>query len=568
MKELVLFLFCGIITTTTLAQQTPFERSDGRETATYEEIIDWFRMLDEKFPEARLVMEGATDSGKPLHLFVLSKNKQFEPADDNLVLLVNNGIHPGEPEGIDASMMLARDLLEKDALPENVTICIIPVYNIGGALNRNSYSRANQDGPESYGFRGNARNLDLNRDFIKTDSKNSRSFQQIFQRWKPHVFVDNHTTNGADYQHIITYIASQKDKLHPILSEYMTGTLNPKLSRQLTDRGFPPIPYVHSQGGTPETGLIGFYDSPRYSTGYTALFNTIGYVLETHMLKPFDQRVLASYAFMEELIEILNTDYRAVLEAKKSAGEAVMKQRIFPLHWDLDTASADKIEFRGYEAAYKPSELNGKDRLYYDTSRPYVKQIPFYNDYRPVVEVRKPEAYLIPQAWIKAIELLELNGVRLERLEKDTVLEVEACYLADYKTVSKPYEGHYLHYDLKVRKEKQRVKFHKGDYRINTNQPHVRYILETLEPRAVDSFFAWNFFDSVLGQKEYFSAYVFEDLVADLLEKDRELKKKFEEKKKNDAEFAGSGAAQLDYIYHHSPYYEKSHLRYPVYRVN
>src|SRR5690606_3992895 len=131
------------------------------------------------------------------------------------------------------------------------------------------------------------RNLDLNRDFIKTDSRNSRSLQQLFRHWKPHVFLDNHTTNGADYQHVITYIASQKDKLHPELSAYMTGSLNPQLDRRLTARDFPPVPYVHFRGETPESGLLGFYDSPRYSTGYAALFNCIGYVLETHMLKPF-----------------------------------------------------------------------------------------------------------------------------------------------------------------------------------------------------------------------------------------------------------------------------------------
>ncbi|HYH55140.1 MAG TPA: hypothetical protein VD772_00930, partial [Anseongella sp.] len=292
------------------------------------------------------------------------------------------------PEGIDASMMLARDMLHENRLPENMIICIIPVYNIGGALNRNSHSRANQKGPLSYGFRGNARNLDLNRDFIKTDSRNSRSFQEIFHRWKPHLLLDNHTTNGADYQHIITYIASQKDKLQPALAAYMTGTLNPELNRRLSHRGFPPVPYVQPKGDTPETGLVGFYDSPRYSTGYAALFNTMGYVLETHMLKPFDQRVLATYAFMEELITFLDKDHRAVLDARKQADAAVREQQVFPLHWELDTASWELIGFRGYEASYKPSGLSGKPRLYYDISRPYSKQVRWYNAYKPLVEVR------------------------------------------------------------------------------------------------------------------------------------------------------------------------------------
>lgn len=578
MHKYLLLLFCCLFvvsgvfaqeaTSAAVVNETPFELGDGNETATYRQTIDWYRMLDEKYPQAKLMEAGSTDSGRPLHLFILSSTGRFEPAAGKLVLLINNGIHPGEPEGIDATMMLSRDLLEQDRLPDNVIICIIPVYNIGGALNRNSHSRANQNGPRSYGFRGNGRNLDLNRDFIKTDSRNSRSFQKIFQRWKPHVFLDNHTTNGADYQHVITYIASQKDKLHPVLSAYMTGSLNPKLDSGLTAKGFPPVPYVHFRSATSESGLIGFYDSPRYSTGYAALFNTVGYVLETHMLKPFAQRVRASYVFMDELIGILQTDHRTILQAKALADEKTRVQEEFPLHWALDTASFDKITFRGYEGRYKNSDLSGKPRLYYDTTRSYVKQVPFYNDYKPVVSAVRPEAYIVPQAWGKVIELLKLNGVELEPLQQDREMEVEAYYIDDYETVSIPYEGHYLHYRVQVRKERQKLRFLKGDFRVNTNQPALRYIMEVLEPQAPDSFFAWNFFDSVLGQKEYFSAYVFEDLAAELLRSDKKLREALEDKKKNDPEFAENGAAQLDFVYRRSPYYERSHLRYPVYRVN
>jgi len=152
---------------------------------------------------------------------------------DKRVLLINNGIHPGEPEGIDASMMLARDLLKGNKIPANVVICIIPLYNIDGSHNRTSTSRANQNGPLAYGFRGNSRNLDLNRDFIKTDSKNSASFQQIFNTWNPEVFVDTHTSNGSDYQYTMTLIPTQKDKLNQVLSTYLTGQMVPSLYKEM-----------------------------------------------------------------------------------------------------------------------------------------------------------------------------------------------------------------------------------------------------------------------------------------------------------------------------------------------
>jgi len=125
--------------------------------------------------------------------------------------------------------MLFRDYLAKPdlfkPLLDKVVIVAIPVYNVDGCLNRGSYSRANQDGPESYGFRGNARNYDLNRDFVKCDSRNARTFNQIFRTWNPDIFVDNHTSNGADYQYVMTLIATQHNKLEAPLGEFLQNTM-------------------------------------------------------------------------------------------------------------------------------------------------------------------------------------------------------------------------------------------------------------------------------------------------------------------------------------------------------
>ncbi|MDQ3292253.1 MAG: hypothetical protein M3Q05_13280, partial [Bacteroidota bacterium] len=199
---------------------TPYEKSTGNKTATYQECIAYYQKLDKAYEALKLVEYGSTDVGKPLHVAVLSSDKDFNPVSlrkkNKRILLIQNGIHPGEPEGIDASMMLARDYLQKkewQAYLKDVVVLFIPIYNVDGSLNRNSYSRANQEGPESYGFRGNARNLDLNRDYIKNDSRNAQTFTKIFQEWQPDVFVDTHTSNGADYQHTMTLIATQKDKL-------------------------------------------------------------------------------------------------------------------------------------------------------------------------------------------------------------------------------------------------------------------------------------------------------------------------------------------------------------------
>lgn len=553
------------------AQQTPFELSHKQETATYPQVIEHYEKLAATYPQAKLFTYGTTDFGKPLHLLVLSRDKVFDPTqirkNNKRIFLFNNGIHPGEPEGVDACMMLARDLLKNDRIPENTVICIIPLYNIDGSYNRTSTSRANQNGPVAYGFRGNSRNYDLNRDFIKTDSKNSAAFQQIFNLWQPEIFVDTHTSNGADYQYTMTLIPTQKDKLNPILSAYLTGSMLPALYTQMAQKGFELIPYVNSVEETPDAGIEGFLETPRFSTGYTALHNTIGFMPETHMLKSYDKRVESTYKLLETYIDIVVKDAEQIGNNKKKADLAVATQKEFTLTWKLDKEKYEELPFKGYEAAYKPSQVSGAPRLYYDRNKPYTRSIKEWNHFLPDVRVQKPVAYIIPKAWTKVIELLKLNNVVVKELREDAVLPVESYYIADFKTVGHPFEGHYLHSNVQLDTRQQQLAFYKGDYIVYVNQPQNRYIVETLEPQATDSFFNWNFFDSVLGQKEHYSAYVFEDTAAELLEKDPELKAKLDKEKLKYPDPAAKGDALLEFVYKNSDYYEKTHLRYPIARL-
>ncbi|MFM6975286.1 MAG: M14 family metallopeptidase, partial [Sphingobacteriaceae bacterium] len=551
---------------------TPFERSANKNTtATYAEAIAYYQQLDKIYDQLKLIACGPTDIGKPLHLAVLSKNKIFDPSvlrqQNKRIILINNGIHPGEPEGIDASMMLVRDLLKNNLLPDNVVLCFIPIYNIDGSLNRSSTSRANQNGPEAYGFRGNAQNLDLNRDFIKTDSENSRSFQQIFNTWQPDIFVDNHTSNGADYQYTMTLIDTQQDKLSPILANFMTNKLTPALFKGMKAAGWEMTPYVDHVGETPDSGIEAFLEIPRFSTGYAALHQTMGYVPETHMLKPFGQRVQATYELMKCFIKFAQENSAAIAAVKKQAAEAVKQQTEFALNWKLDQTKVDSLSFKGFEAGHKPSGISGETRLYYDRTKPFQKNIPWFKHYEASLSVTAPKAYIIPQAWQKVIDLLKLNGVKMQQLPRDTVLDLEMYYITDYKSPVKPYEGHYLHTQVMVKPVRQTVRFYAGDYMVNVDQTKNRYIVETLEPQGVDSFFAWNFFDAILGQKEYFSNYVFEDTGAEILNKNPELRKQLEEEKSRNPALAKSGSAQLDWVYRHSDYLEKTFMRYPIGRV-
>lgn len=541
-------------------------------TPVYDSIIATYQQFEKQSRLCKLSVVGRTDVGKPLHLFVISKDSIFSPEIEKkkgkAVVMINNGIHPGEPDGIDACIELTRTLLANPALiPDNVVICIVPVYNVDGCLNRGSYSRANQDGPVEYGFRGNAKNLDLNRDFIKADAENTLALEGAFRHWKPDVFIDTHVSDGADYQYVMTLIATQRNKLHPVLAEYMDKDLVPSLYTSMQQAKYPMCPYVETLGETPETGIAGFLETPRFSTGYAALFNCIGFVTETHMLKPYNDRVWATYELLKTFLSKINADAKKIVALHAEADRQVAAQKKFVISWKLDTTQYEWMDFKGYEAKHKTSEVTGQQRLYYDRSQPYTKKIKFYNTYVAEKEVTAPDFYIVPQGYDHVIYLLTYSGVRLSRLTKDTTIETEMSFIEDYQTVKNPYESHYLHSNVKTRREKVRVTYHAGDFVIPVNQACNRFIVETLEPEGGDSFFAWNFFDGILQQKEWFSDYVFEEKADSILKNDPQLKAALDAKRQSDTAFAANGWAQLNFVYQHSAYKEPTHNRYPVGRV-
>ena len=551
---------------------TPFEKEDNT-TATYNEAIDYYKKLSVQFPNIHTNTFGMTDSGYPLHEVIISKDGQTDPEvirkENKLVIMINNAIHPGEPCGIDASMMLARDLNtneEMRSLLDRVVVVIIPVYNISGSLNRGSFSRANQNGPNAYGFRGNIQNLDLNRDFIKCDTENARSFNKLFTKWNPDILIDNHTSNGADYQYVITLIPTQKDKMEPILSEYLQKELLPDLYMQMSEKKYEMTPYVYARN-TPDEGIAGFLDYPRYSSGYASLHNCISFMPETHMLKPFKDRVWSTYHFMVAMLNHVDKNGDKLKDSREQAIHNTMNKQRFDIDWEMDMSSVDTLMFKGFEAKYKPSEVSGIDRLYYDRNAPYEKKIPFFNTYKHKLIVDKPHAYIVPQAYKRIIDRMRANGVEVFRMERDEIREVEIYKIKDYDTRKRPYEGHYLHSNVQVEKSLENIQYYQGDYIIYTDQAANKYIINTLEPQAPDSWFNWNFFDGILMQKEYFSSYVFEDLAAEFLKENPEVKKALEERKKADEKFASDGYAQLKFIYEKSPYFEPTFKRYPVGRL-
>lgn len=563
MKKLLLFFILQNIFLYAQNFQTPYEKGNGNQSVTYEEMVKYYGDLDKNFETVTIQNFGNDDNGEPIKVVVFTPSiSKKSPA-----ILINNGIHPGEPDGIDATMMLMRDLATGKISSNNLKIAAVQSYNISGMLRRGKYSRANQNGPEEYGFRGNARNYDLNRDFIKNDTENAKAFQQIFQHFKPIYFIDNHVSNGADYQYLFTYISTNKERLGKTLGDYFNTKMQPEILINLEKKGILTTPYVNSHGDSPDEGFPAFMDSPRYATGYTTLFNTLGTVAETHMLKPYNDRVRATYEYMLESMNFVGKNAAEIQKKMKESSTLLQPGNQYTLQWKLDDKKFQLIDFKGYEAGKKTSEVSGKPRLFYDRTKPFNRKVKFFDEYVSTKQITIPRYYVIPKSERKVIEFLKRNNIKMKEIARDTAMNVELYRIADFKTVKNPYEGHYLHYETKTKSEFKKRSFRKGDFLVTTEQEGVKYLLETLEPEATDSFFNWNFFDAVLGQKEYFSDYVFEDTAAELLKKSQVLRTAFEFKKIAEPDFAQDSNAQLDWIYKNSEYYEGSVNLYPIFRI-
>lgn len=567
----------GMNTTTTNHDwATPFERGNGNQTTTWQECVDFHRRLAAAFPQwLRLEEAGRSDGGVPIHLGVFSPDGVFAPqvvkAEGRPVFFNNNGIHPGEPEGIDACMALLRDLCLDETRRQalgRVVLIYIPAYNVDGVLNRGDTSRVNQVGPEAFGFRGNARHLDLNRDFIKADSLNARTFAQVFARWDPDVMVDTHTSNGADYQHVMTLIATQSDKLGGRTGQHLREVMLPALYADMAERGFPMCPYVNTVKEIPDDGIAEYVDSPRYSTGYAALHHTIGFMPETHMLKTFEARLHSTRAIVESALAWTVKQGEAIRQARAADRAAIAGGAAVALDWALDTERPRPFRFSGFQAVYEASRLGNYQRLRYDRSQPWVKEIPFFDRFKVTVSVAPPRAYWLPQAWHDVALRLKAHGMPLRRAERAGRVAAEAYRIDHFEKRPVPFEGRHLHDALEVHAERTEAQIAEGDWLIPLGGAHDRFLVEVLEPLGIDSFFRWAFFDSVLDRKEAFSDYVFEDEAERLLDVEPELRASFEAWKAANPALLADRDTVLTFLFHACRRYaEPQWRRYPVMRL-
>jgi len=418
---------------------TPYEKGNQNQTATWEECIAYYRMLESRFPTVVHLFEiGKSDAGNPIYAGTVTADGEHDFAaikqSKRPIFLNNNGIHPGEPEGVDACMALVRDFCIRPELLRmlgHMVFLFIPVYNVDGCRNRNNSSRVNQQGPELFGFRGNAVHMDLNRDFIKCDSLNAQVFNRFFTAWDPDLMVDTHTSNGADYTYTMTVIQTQADKLGGEQGEFVRTVMMPAVAQDMIRRGWPICPYVNPVKETPDDGIEDFLDLPRFSTGYAALNYTIGLMPETHMLKSFKDRYESMRAFVEAMVSF-TADFSEQIQAQRlAARQAGAQRKEWPLRWKPDYSNPSSFKFKGYAACWRPSILGNYARLYYDTSQPWEKDIDYFDHYVPEVLVTAPVAYVIPQQWREVIQRLEDGTDRQIRIAQRSDLPHQERAVAD-----------------------------------------------------------------------------------------------------------------------------------------
>lgn len=555
---------------------TYFEKSGFAGTPSYQESIEYFTEFTRHSDYAKISEFGTSPQGRTLWYLTISSSGDFTPAklknSSKPLLFVVNGIHSGEIEGKDASMLLLREILitgEKKHWLDGVNIILIPIFSVDGHERKSKYNRINQNGPEEMGWRTTAQNLNLNRDWMKADAPEMQAMLRLISSHNPDFLIDNHTTNGADYQYTVTYGLEKFKNLHDSLASRVNKSFIPYMEKYVENQGFLIAPYVGFRGDTPESGLVDWAASPRFSTGYMAIQNRIGLLVETHMMKPYKDRVYSTKSIMEAAITWLLKEGKNLKELNRLADEGsvkdfVVNKKPFPVAF-RNTNDSVPFSYKGIVVQEEESIISGSVKNVY-TGEPYTITIPFFNTSLPADSVTAPSAYIIPKEWGIITERLKLHGVEVQSMLKDTVMQVTRYKFRDFRFSSAPYEGRQTvatQYDVFTEK----AFIPRGSYIVYTNQRALRVILTALEPKSGDSYLRWGFMNSIFERKEYFEDYVMERVALEMYYQDRNLAEAFNKRLREDAKFREDKNARLNWFYERSPYFDKQYLVYPVMRL-
>jgi hypothetical protein len=472
-------------------------------------------------------------------------------------------------------LLLLRDLITKNIhqeLFENLSLIFIPIFNVDGHERFSPYGRINQNGPVEMGWRTTAQNLNLNRDYLKADAPEMQDWLRLYNIWQPEFFIDTHTSDGADYQYVITYVLETGGNMDKGLTSWQQNRYLPLLEKQMEDAGFPLFPYVSfRRWHDPRSGLVSGVAAPAYSQGYTAQRNRPGLLVETHMLKPYHQRVEATRSIIESSLKILNQQHHElqtlVQNADQQTAGAAFRKGPFPVKFSVDMADSSMVLFKGVEYTIQKSELTGGEWFVYDSTKPVDYWLPLFDKPKIAASVMLPEAYIIPPAWQDVIKRMQLHGVRMYPTEATSTLDVEIYHFNSVEWYRSPFEGRHRISKMDFVAKNESAVFPQGSMVIPMNQPLARLIAHMLEPSANGSFLEWGMFDVIFEQKEYAETYVMEPLARAMLDSIPGLQQAYEQKKADDPAFSASPWQQLNWFYKQTPWWDQQYMRYPVGRI-
>jgi hypothetical protein len=497
-----------------------------------------------------------------------SARKQRRP-----VALMQGGIHAGEIDGKDAGFLALRELLTGSAAPgalRGVTFVFVPVFNIDGHERFGRWNRPNQVGPEEMGWRTTAQNFNLNRDYTKADAPEMQAMLRLLNQWDPILYVDLHVTDGADFQHDISYNVAPtlagSAALIPVASK-----LRDALLARMRELGSLPLDFYPSfvKDDDPMSGFAVSISPARFSQQYWAEHNRIGVLVETHSWKDYATRVRSTRNSIITLLERAAADgaewLRAAQQADQQARELGGQE--LALAYD-NNEHVTQVEFQGYAFVREPSPISGALVTRYDPKQRQVWRVPLRDQIKPVVSVTLPRGgYIVPAAhaaWVA--EKLALHGISSRRLPQAVTLDVEVLRATRTTHPAGTFEGHST-LQIEGNWAREQRSLPAGSLFVPIAQPNAHLVAKLLEPRDPDSFASWGFFNTAFERKEYMEAYVNEMVANEMLAKDPQLRAEFAAKLSDEPEFARSPQARLDFFYKRHPAWDTNFNLYPVVRV-
>ena len=559
--------------------RTHAELTDYRETPSYDDTVAFSRRLAHASSSIEYEGFGFSGQGRELPLIIASETGTFTPeaahAENKAIVLIQACIHSGEPDGKDAGFALLRDIAitkTTTGILENVVLLFIPIYNTDGHERPSPYNRINQNGPSEMGWRTTSTYQNLNRDYLKADTPETRAWLHLWNVWQPDLFIDCHVTDGADYRCNITYHHEHHDGVDPTILDWEREVFGGKVAPATEAAGNVISWYLEFIDNRDLTlGTRDFNGSPRFSTGFVPIRNRAGILIETHMLKDYRSRVIGTYDFLRAALTEVNRDPQRLRQIGReadqrtiAAGKRYDPTPSFPLDFEL-TNETTPFELKAFKYKTEHSEISNDLRVIFGRE-PIDLIVPMYQTFRVKTAVAPPLFYIVPGQWTEVIAVLKAHGLEMKTLAAFEPIDVESYRFTNVTWPHAPFEGRHMpRFDVEPTVE-TRV-FPPGSVVVPLAQPAGKVILNLLEPHAPDSLACWGFFNAIFEEKEYAEHYVLESLAREMLANDPDLKQEFEQLLSLDSEFAASPAARLRFFYKRSPYWDPQMNLYPVGRI-